>query len=73
MLSAVWNREVGGSLSIITIVNSIRNTECVRFSEGPLSEVRLHCTCMECMHRGKPINFFFVVACRRSGTVQVCL
>ena len=39
---------LGGSLSITTIVNSIRNTECVRcrevvrFSEGPLSEVQLY-------------------------------
>ena len=48
-LSGIKKRPLlGGCLSIITMVISIRNTECVRcrkvgrFSEGPLSEVRLY-------------------------------
>ena len=49
-LSGIGKRPLlGGCLSIRTMVISIRNTECVRyrevvrFSEGPLSEVRLYC------------------------------
>ena len=44
---------LGGCLSIITMEISIRNTECVRcwevvrFSEGPLSEVRLYIYTLE--------------------------
>ena len=48
-LSGIKKRPfLGGCLSITTMVISIRNTECVRcrevvrFSEGPLSEVRLY-------------------------------
>ena len=43
-----------GCLSVITMVISIRNTECVHcrevvhFSEGPLSEVRLYFHALPC-------------------------
>ena len=50
-LSGIEKRPfLGGCLSTITIVISFRNKECVRcrevvrFSEGPLSEVRLYYT-----------------------------
>ena len=56
-LSGVKKRPLlGGCLSITTTVISIRNTECVRcrkvvrFSEGPLSEVRLYTYCVATIH-----------------------